>query len=310
MNSQTLWLFSGIGAILLLASAIGLFLKWRAGPGVHSVIDNLNARINAWWVMVLVIGVAFWLGQWAVILLFYAVSFYALREFLTLTPTRRSDYPALVAAFYLALPLQYVLIAMDWYGLFSIFIPVYVFLLLPILASLGGDATHFLERASKVQWGLMIAVYCVSSVPALLTLDIAGFEGRNLLLIAYLVIVVQLSDVLQYVCGKLFGKHKIAPNLSPSKTVEGFVGGIALASLIGGALYWITPFSPWQAVLIALLINLLGFAGGIVMSAIKRDRGVKDWGHMIEGHGGMLDRLDSVCFAAPIFFHLVRYWWA
>lgn len=310
MDSQTIWLFSGIGAILLLASAIGLFLKWRAGPGEHSVIDNLNARINAWWVMVLVIGVAFWLGQWAVILLFYAVSFYALREFLTLTPTRRSDYPALVAAFYLALPLQYVLIAMDWYGLFSIFIPVYVFLLLPILASLGGDSKHFLERASKVQWGLMIAVYCVSSVPALLTLDIAGFEGRNLLLIAYLVIVVQLSDVLQYVCGKLFGKHKIAPNLSPSKTVEGFVGGILLASLIGGALYWITPFSPWQSALIALLINLLGFAGGIVMSAIKRDRGVKDWGHMIEGHGGMLDRLDSVCFAAPIFFHLVRYWWA
>ena len=310
MDSQTIWLFSGIGAILLLASAIGLFLKWRAGPGEHSVIDNLNARINAWWVMVLVIGVAFWLGQWAVILLFYAVSFYALREFLTLTPTRRSDYLALVAAFYLALPLQYVLIAMDWYGLFSIFIPVYVFLLLPILASLGGDSKHFLERASKVQWGLMIAVYCVSSVPALLTLDIAGFEGRNLLLIAYLVIVVQLSDVLQYVCGKLFGKHKIAPNLSPSKTVEGFVGGIVLASLIGGALYWITPFSPWQSALIALLINLLGFAGGIVMSAIKRDRGVKDWGHMIEGHGGMLDRLDSVCFAAPIFFHLVRYWWA
>jgi phosphatidate cytidylyltransferase len=152
-------------------------------------------------------------------------------------------------------------------------------------------------------------VFCVSFVPALLTLDIPGYEGRNLLLIAYLVIVVQLSDVLQYVCGKLFGKHKIAPNLSPSKTVEGFVGGILLSSLIGAALWWTTPFNPWQSFLIALLINLLGFAGGIVMSAIKRDRGVKDWGHMIEGHGGMLDRLDSVCFAAPIFFHLVRFWW-
>ncbi|WP_166358955.1 phosphatidate cytidylyltransferase [Pseudomonas akapageensis] len=310
MDKQTQMLFAGIGAILILASVIGRVLKWRSGGTPNPVIDNLNARINAWWVMVLVIGIAFWLGQWAVILLFYAVSFYALREFLTLTPTRRSDYPALVAAFYLALPLQYLLIAADWYGLFSIFIPVYVFLLLPILASLGGDTTRFLERASKVQWGLMIAVFCVSFVPALLTLDIAGFEGRNLLLIAYLVIVVQLSDVLQYVCGKLFGKRKIAPNLSPSKTVEGFVGGVALASLIGGCLWFITPFNFWQSMLIALLINLLGFAGGIVMSAIKRDRGVKDWGHMIEGHGGMLDRLDSVCFAAPIFFHLVRFWWA
>lgn len=180
------------------------------------MIDNLNARINAWWAMVLVIGFAFWLGQAAVILLFYGVSFYALREFITLTPTRRSDYPALVAAFYFVLPMQYLLIYIDWYSMFSIFIPVYVFLLLPILASLGGDTKHFLERASKVQWGLMLAVFCISFVPALLTLDIPGFEGRNLLLIAYLVIVVQLSDVMQYICGKLFGKRKIAPNLSPS----------------------------------------------------------------------------------------------
>ena len=156
MDRQTLMLFAGIGAFLLLASIIGLVLKRRTHGTPNPVIDNLNARINAWWVMVLVIGIAFWLGTGAVILLFYTVSFYALREFLTLTPTRRSDYPALVAAFYLALPLQYLLIYYDWYGLFSIFIPVYVFLLLPILASLGGDSTHFLERASKVQWGLMI----------------------------------------------------------------------------------------------------------------------------------------------------------
>ncbi|EPG5770491.1 phosphatidate cytidylyltransferase [Pseudomonas aeruginosa] len=309
MNEQTWILFGGIGALLLLASLVGFVLKWRAGPGPNAVIDNLNARINAWWAMVLVIGFAFWLGQAAVILLFYGVSFYALREFITLTPTRRSDYPALVAAFYFVLPMQYLLIYIDWYSMFSIFIPVYVFLLLPILASLGGDTKHFLERASKVQWGLMLAVFCISFVPALLTLDIPGFEGRNLLLIAYLVIVVQLSDVMQYICGKLFGKRKIAPNLSPSKTVEGFVGGIALATAIGASLWWITPFNLWQAALIALLINLLGFFGGLVMSAIKRDRGVKDWGHMIEGHGGMLDRLDSVCFAAPIFFHVVRYWW-
>lgn len=307
--NQTWLLFGGIGAILVLASLVGAVLRWKAPPGPHAVIDNLNARINAWWAMVAVIGGAFALGQWAVILLFYGVSFYALREFLTLMPTRRSDYPALVAAFYFVLPMQYLLIGIQWYGLFSIFIPVYMFLLLPILASLGGDSKHFLERASKVQWGLMLAVFCISFVPALLTLQIAGYEGRNLLLIAFLVIVVQLSDVLQYVCGKLFGKRKIAPNLSPSKTVEGFVGGVALATLIGGALWWITPFKPWQALLIALMINILGFFGGLVMSAIKRDRGVKDWGHMIEGHGGMLDRLDSVCFAAPVFFHFVRYWW-
>ncbi|GAB3383636.1 phosphatidate cytidylyltransferase [Azotobacter armeniacus] len=309
MQANTLSLFAGIGALLALASLIGFILKWRCRGVANPVIDNLNARINAWWVMVAVLGGAFWLGHGAVILLFCAVSFFALREFITLTPTRGSDYPALAAAFYLVLPLQYLLIAVDWYGLFSIFIPVYVFLLLPILASLGGDTSHFLERTAKVQWGMMIAVFCISHVPALLTLDIPGFEGRHLLLIAWLVLVVQISDVLQYVCGKLFGKRRIAPRLSPSKTVEGFAGGIALATLTGAALYWITPFAFWQALLIALVITLLGFFGGLVMSAIKRDRGVKDWGHMIEGHGGMLDRLDSVCFAAPIFFHLLRWGW-
>lgn len=309
MQPNTLAPFAGIGALLALASLIGFVLKWRCRGADSPVIDNLNARINAWWVMVAVLGGAFWLGHGAVILLFCAVSFFALREFITLTPTRGSDYPALVAAFYFVLPAQYLLIAYDWYGLFSIFIPVYVFLLLPILAALGGDITAFLERAAKVQWGTMIAVFCISHVPALLNLDIPEYAGRNLLLIAWLVLVVQLSDVLQYVCGKLFGKRRIAPRLSPSKTVEGFAGGIALATLTGAALYWITPFNLWQAALIALIVTLLGFFGGLVMSAIKRDRGVKDWGHMIEGHGGMLDRLDSVCFAAPIFFHLLRWGW-
>src|SRR5690606_33375787 len=171
---------------------------------------------------------------------------------LLLRPARVHDPdadPAQRAACYFALPMPYLLIALDWYGLFAIFIPVYLFLLLPILAALGGDTTRFLERASKVQWGLMIAVYCVSAVPALLTLDIPGYEGRNLLLIAWLILVVQLSDVLQYVCGKLAGKHKIAPRLSPSKTIEGFVGGVALATLIGALLCWITPFAFWQAAL-------------------------------------------------------------
>ncbi|MCM2319113.1 MAG: phosphatidate cytidylyltransferase [Pseudomonas sp.] len=309
MDRDTLALFAGIGALLALASLVGFVLKWRSRGAASPVIDNLNARINAWWVMVGVLGGAFWLGHGAVILLFAAISFFALREFITLTPTRGGDYPALVAAFYCVLPVQYLLIAADWYGLFAIFIPVYVFLLLPILASLGGDTTGFLERTAKVQWGMMIAVFCISHVPALLTLDIPGFAGRNLLLIAWLVLVVQISDVLQYVCGKLLGKRPIAPQLSPSKTVEGFAGGVALATLVGASLFWITPFGFWQAALIALVVTLLGFFGGLVMSAIKRDRGVKDWGHMIEGHGGMLDRLDSVCFAAPIFFHVLRYGW-
>ncbi len=308
--SDPVLLFAGIGGILVVASTVAALLRWRIAHGQpHAVIDNLVSRINAWWVMVIAIGLAFIFGKTGVLVLFYLISFYALREFLSLAYTRRADHNAMAAAFFIALPTQYFLIWIEWYGLYSIFIPVYAFLILPILAALGGDTKRFLERTSKVQWGLMICVYCISHVPALLTLNIPGYEGRHLLLIAFLVLVVQGSDVLQYIWGKLMGKRKVAPELSPSKTWEGLIGGVLSATALGAALYWITPFNPWQAALIAFTICLMGFFGGLVMSAIKRDRGVKDWGHMIEGHGGMLDRLDSVIFAAPIFFHVIRYWW-
>jgi phosphatidate cytidylyltransferase len=258
--------------------------------------------------MVALLGGAFLVGKAGVILLFALASFFALRELVTLTYTRRGDHWALLASFFVVMPLQYWLVWIEWYGLYSIFIPVYAFLFLPIIAVVRGDTTRFLERVALVQWGLMIAVFCISHVPALMTLDIPGYEGRQLLLIAFLVIVVQGSDVLQYVWGKLLGRHKIAPRLSPGKTWEGLVGGATSATALGAALWWITPFSPWQAAGMAFTACLMGFLGGLVMSAIKRDRGVKDWGQVIEGHGGMLDRLDSVVFAAPIFFHLTRYW--
>jgi phosphatidate cytidylyltransferase len=315
-GEETLALFGGILAVLTVASLVGYALAHRqpargqpAGGAPNPTIENLNARIRAWWVMVALIGAAIAVGKPGIVVLFALASFAALREFITLTATRRGDHYALAAAFFIVLPIQYYLVWIEWYGLFAIFIPVYVFLLLPVVAALRGDTTRFMTRIAEQQWGLMIAVYCVSHVPALLTLPIPGFAGRKVLLVAFLVLVVQASDVLQYVWGKLFGRHKIAPQLSPSKTVEGFAGGVLSATALGAALWWLTPFAPPQAALMALVITLMGFCGGLVMSAIKRDRGVKDWGWMIEGHGGMLDRIDSVIFAAPVFFHLTRYWW-
>lgn len=304
-------LFGGLIITLIIASSIGYGLKFKVGFSTpHAVIDNLNARINAWWVMILIIFAAAALGFYGVIGLFFVISFMALREFLSLLYIRRGDHLALAACFYVILPLQYFLVAIDWFSMFTIFIPVYGFLFLPILSALLGDTAHFLDRSTKVQWALMISVFCISHIPAILTLDIEGFEDKKLLLMIFLILVVQSSDVLQYVWGKLFGKHKIAPKLSPSKTIEGFVGGGVSASVLGGLLYWLTPFNPVQAVLMSLLICLMGFLGGLVMSAMKRSMGVKDWGNMISGHGGMLDRMDSLCFAAPIFFHVVRYYWA
>ncbi|GHC53509.1 phosphatidate cytidylyltransferase [Neogemmobacter tilapiae] len=308
-NGDLIWLLGGLFGVLLAASAVGEGLR-RAKGRNNPVVENLIDRVNAWWVMVVVMGGALIFGRTGVVVLFGLCSFAALREFVTLTDTRRADHWALMAAFFVVLPVQYVLVWHDWVGMYSVLIPVYAFLMLPILTALRGETDRFLARVAELQWALMICVFCVSHVAALLSLDIPGFEGRNVLLIAFLVVVVQGSDVAQYVWGKLLGKTKIAPKLSPSKTVEGFVGGALTAVLIGAALSWLTPFTPLQAGGMALVIVLMGFFGGLVMSAIKRDRGVKDWGHLIAGHGGFIDRLDSVIFSAPIFFHLTRWYWS
>lgn len=299
----------GILAFLSVASIIGWLLAQRqTGDSGRATVENLNARIRAWWVMVAVLAVALALGWTTTIILFGLLSFYALREFLSLTPTKPADHWPLLAAFYVFLPAQYVLIGWDWYGLFSILIPVYGYLLLPILGVVRGDTGDYVLRMARIQWGVVLAVYCISHAPALLLLQIPGYEGRSALLLVYLIVVVQLSDVMQYVFGKLFGKTKIAPVVSPSKTVEGLIGGVAAAVAIGTGLYWMTPFTPLQAMGLSAVIATMGFFGGLVLSAAKRSLGAKDWGTAIEGHGGVLDRLDSVCFAAPIFFHLTRFW--
>lgn len=302
------YLMGGITGLLLVASLIGFVLKKTIKKDSSiSVIDNLNTRINAWWSMVAILGFSYLLGNNATIVLFAFISFFALREFITLTPTRLGDYKALSLSFFFLIPFQYWLIGSHWYGLFAIFIPVYCFLLLPSLSAMSQDTEDFLERVAKIQWGVMITVYCISHAPALLLLEIPGFEGQNALLLFYLILVVQISDVLQYVFGKLFGKTKIAPVVSPSKTLEGLIGGGLSAIAVGTAMWWITPFSPLEAAGMSVAIVVMGFLGGLTLSAIKRSLNAKDWGTMIKGHGGMLDRMDSVCFSAPIFFHLVRY---
>ena len=307
-DRQTLFMIGGIGALLMLSSVIVAVLKARQPEGkLNPTLTNLDARVKAWWVMVTIFAAALFTGGLGSVILFGLTSFFAMREFVTLAPTKLADHRGLFWAFFVILPAQYYLVAAGWYGMFTIFIPVYAYLFIPIRCALAGDAERFLERTAKVQWALMVCVYFVSHVPALLMLRIPGYDGGNARLLLFFVLVVQISDVLQYVWGKLLGRHKIAPVLSPSKTWEGFVGGVLSASAIGAGLSWATPFSPGQAAGLSLVITLMGFFGGLVMSAIKRDRKVKDYGSLIEGHGGVMDRIDSICFAAPVFFHVVRY---
>ncbi len=304
-------LFGGLAAVLTLATVVGRVLaRTRQTNQSRHVIENVNQRVNAWWVMVAVMGVAFLLGASAIVILFALLSFAAFREFMSLAETRRSDHWVLLSGFFVVLPVQYLLVWQGWLELAALFIPVCVFILLPIVSALQGDAAGYLGRIAATHWGLMLCIYCLSFVPMLTSLDIPGFEQRQLLLVAFFLVIVQASDVFQFIWGKLVGRHKVAPTLSPSKTIEGLVGGVICAAALGAALAWLTPFNPWQASLMALMIAVLGFFGGLVMSAIKRDRGVKDWGAMIAGHGGVLDRLDSVVFAAPVFFYAVQYGWA
>ena len=294
--------------LLVVASGVGFVLSRRARTeSARAAVANLNARIRAWWIMVAVFAIAVWTGGIGSIVLFALMSLLALREFVTLAPTHREDHRTLLWAFFAVTPLQYYLIGIRWYGLFAIMIPVYAFVLVAVSNVIAGRTDRFLERTATIHWGLMVCVYCVSHAPALLMLDIPGYR-TNAKLLVFLVLVVQISDVLQYVFGKLFGKHPVAPVISPNKTWEGFGGGVLTASLVGTAIWWATPFTPVQAFALSVAITLAGFAGGLVMSAIKRDRGVKDYGALIAGHGGMLDRIDSLCFAAPVFFHLTRYY--
>jgi phosphatidate cytidylyltransferase len=303
-------LVTGVLALLVCASTAGWVLDRRVtSASARATVDNINARIRAWWVMAVLFIVAVTAGTVVSILLFGLISFLALREFVTLAPTKPGDHRTLVWSFFIVTPVQYCLIWIGWYGLFSILIPVYVSIFLAIRTALAGDTDRFLERTATTQWGLMICVYFVSYVPALLMLRIPGYERQAPLLMFFLVLVVQLSDVLQYVWGKSLGRRRIAPSISPNKTWEGLIGGVVSATVLGTALWWATPFTPAVAALMALVVTTMGFAGGLIMSAIKRDRGVKDYGALIGGHGGILDRVDSLCFAAPVFFHLTRYFY-
>jgi len=309
MDAETQLLLAVVGGILIFASIAGAILaKTAKSEGAKKTIANMNARTRSWWVMASVFSAMLLLGSGFTTVMFACISFLAMREFITLNKTERADHEVLFWAFFIILPLHYFLVGIRWYGLFTIFIPVYAFIFIPFRRVLTGDTRDFLISTSKIQWALLVCVYAVSHMPMLLALPLKEYTGENAKLLFFFVFTVQLSDVMQYVWGKTCGKRPVAPKVSPSKTLEGTLGGIGTTVAISTCLWWATPFTPWQAALMALVICLTGFMGGLVMSAIKRDLGAKDWGASIAGHGGFMDRIDSLCFAAPLFFHMCRFY--
>lgn len=309
LDQESIYLLCGVIAVLILGSLAMLFVRKRVQTERGNVtVAGLSARLLGWWGMIAIFMASTWMGQSSTYVLFAFSSFWALREFITLTPTRLADHRALFLSFFVVIPVQYYVLSIDWYGFFVVFIPVYAFLILPARSAIVGDCERFLERAAKIQWGLMVCVYCLSYTPALLTLKIPGYEGQNAKLLFWFVLVVETNDVLQFLWGQILGKHFIAPKVSPNRTWEGFVGGVVCAVLLGTGLYAVTPFTPAQAAGMSLAITLMGFAGGMTMSAIKRDRGIKSFGTGLAGQGGVLDRIEAICFAAPVIFHMTRFY--
>ncbi len=303
------WAFSGIVvALLTIATIVGQVIKRQPHLGLHAAaVESFNGRVRAWWIICSLFAVAFF-NYGLTVALFGFLSFWALREFITLTPTRLGDHRALFWVFFFFTPLQYVMVWMDNYALYSIMIPVYAFLFIPTRIALSGDFKRFLERVAKIQSGLLICVYCLSFAPALLYLKIPGQADRgNAGLLFFFVTIALFSEAMQFLWSRLYGQHVIAPSINAARTWEGLIGGTVSAALVGMVLFWATPYHEvWEAALMSMVIAVMGFAGAMTMSAIKRDRGVRDYGTLVEGHGGVLDRIDAICFAAPVFYLVTR----
>ena len=300
-------LYYGIALVVSVLAAGYLITRWRV-PASHPARGEILLRIRTWcWIIAFFVPILVTPQPLPSVLL-AIVSFMAFKEYITLTPNRQQDRWAFLWA-YVAIPLQYFWVVQAWYGMFIIFIPVYMFLLLPVAMVLIGETQGHLRAAGTLHWGLMSMVFSLSHLAFLLVLPQAQYpqvSGPGLVL--FLLLLTELNDVAQFCWGKLLGKHKISPKISPNKTVEGFVGGVVTTVLLSALLApWLTPFGLRDALLAGALIAVAGFFGDLSLSALKRDLGIKDSGNLLPGHGGILDRVDSLTYTAPLFFHFTRY---
>jgi len=314
-NQQVSLLFLVVFGLLALVTVAGvlLSLRERRAHGDDAALaqrrhDNANL-LRVSWVMAGVFWIGWVMGPGASLALFGSLSFFALREFISLSPTRRGDHRSLVLAFFVVLPVQYALVWNAQFNLFTVFIPVYVFLALPVVSALRDDPQRFLERNAKLQWGIMVCVYGLSHVPALMLLQFPRWLGNNAFLVFFLVLVVQTCMLVQHLTSR--GRQRpVAPAISASFHWQSWGWGLLAGGLLGALLAGFTPFKPLPALAMALVACVAGSLGHLVMKAIKRDRGVTNWGgerRSVTGAVGLLDRVDALCFAAPVFFHSVRW---
>ncbi|MEM9367021.1 MAG: phosphatidate cytidylyltransferase [Planctomycetota bacterium] len=314
-DQTTFILIAVILAALSAATGMGVLLRRRDSESVDTaLVRRFQEKVRSWWTMAVLFVLGTLIGETGLVLLFAVASFWALREFISMTPTRRGDHRTLFWIFFIFTPLQYGLIAMgnEYYQYYSIVIPVYGSLFIPARAAIAGDTKRFLERCAKIQAGLLVTVYSLSHAPALLSLKLVRtggkpWEGEPVNLLIFLVLIAQLSLTLERVWSRLAGNHVIAPEINQSRTWEGVLGSMMTTGVIAALMRWATPFFWWEALLMGVVVTVMASAGTLTMSAIKRDRGVTDTGTLVQGHPGLLDQIDNICFAAPVFYHVTRF---
>lgn len=291
-------------AILVFSSIVlgiwGLFSKSK-------MLTELKTRTKSWWIMCTLFITATIISNVITYVCIGFLSFAALREFYSVIKLRKSDRAGMLWC-YLAIPVQYYLAYRGWYELFIVFIPVFMFVWIPFILVLQGETKMIMSSMAGLPTSLMLCVFGLSHMAYLISLpEIDGFSAGGKGLLLFLIFITQINDVMQFIWGKLIGKHKILPKISPNKTWGGFIGGLISSVFIGYLMSFLTPLNHWQVIVVSFFIAGVGFVGDVVVSAIKRDMGVKDMGQGIPGHGGVLDRIDSLALTTPIFFHLVYF---
>jgi len=311
VSEQVALLFVILFGALLLASIGWFVLSLRE---MDEPAQQRHARfkrdLRIVWVGAAIFWLAWMAGPLGATLLFGTVSFLALREFITLLPTRRGDHRSLIFAFFVVLPAQFVLVGGRFFDLFTVFIPVYVFLAVPVLSALADDPQRFLERNATIQWGIMVCIYGLSHAPALLLLEFPGYRGRGAFLLFFLVVVAVVAQIVQEAASRRLRRRPLARHIDRSFSLRAWITGTSIAALLGAALYWITPFRAPQALALAFIVAGSGTLGDLVMRALKKDAGVAYWGNTssVTGAVGLLDRIAPLAFAAPVFFHSIRWY--
>jgi phosphatidate cytidylyltransferase len=311
VDEQVALLFFTLFGLLLLVSVATALYSLRDTPGAQGeALKRFRRDLRAVWVGAMAFWLAWVSGPVGATLFFGLFSFLALREFITLQHTRRSDHRSLILAFFFVLPVQYAIVATRHFDLFTVFIPVYVFFAIPVVSAMAGDPHRFLERNAKIQWGIVVCVYGLSHAPALLLLDFPRYAGRGAFLLFFLVIVTAVAQVVQELASRRLRRRPVARHISRSFSWRAWIIGAIVAAFVGALLYWITPFKAGQALAMAFIAAGCGTLGEFVMKALKRDAGVFFWGNRsgVTGAVGLLDRVAPLCFAAPVFFHSVRWY--